>query len=50
MFKTVDRQSEIDPLSEEGIVPDTCIGDKCIEGVSFAYPARSDVTVLGSNW
>lgn len=48
IFKTIDRQSEIDPLSEEGIVPDICIGDIRIEGVSFAYPARPDVAVLNN--
>ncbi|KAF2629041.1 multidrug resistance protein-like protein 1 [Macroventuria anomochaeta] len=46
IFRTIDRQSEIDPLSEEGKVPETCTGDIQIEGVSFAYPARPDVTVL----
>ena len=48
IFKTIDRQSEIDPLSEEGIVPDTCIGNIRIECVSFAYPARPDVAVLNN--
>ncbi|KAJ8117017.1 hypothetical protein OPT61_g1689 [Boeremia exigua] len=48
IFKTIDRQSEIDPLSDEGHVPATCTGDIRIEGVSFAYPARPDITVLES--
>ncbi|KAF1923514.1 P-loop containing nucleoside triphosphate hydrolase protein [Didymella exigua CBS 183.55] len=46
MFRTIDQQSEINPLSEEGQVPMTCIGDIKIENVSFAYPARPDITVL----
>ncbi|KAH6629576.1 P-loop containing nucleoside triphosphate hydrolase protein [Boeremia exigua] len=46
IFKTIDRQSEIDPLSEEGQVPAACYGDIQIKGVSFAYPARPDVAVL----
>jgi len=46
IFQTIDRQSEIDPLDEGGQVPTTCIGDIRIEGVSFAYPARPDITVL----
>ena len=46
LFKTIDRKSEIDPLSDEGIVPTECKGDIEIRNVSFAYPARSGTTVL----
>ncbi|KAF3048321.1 hypothetical protein E8E12_011686 [Didymella heteroderae] len=46
IFRTIDRRSVIDPLDEKGIVPETCAGDIQIDGVSFAYPARPDVTVL----
>ncbi|XPS78515.1 ABC-type xenobiotic transporter [Ascochyta lentis] len=46
IFKTIDRKSEIDPLSEDGKVPAACTGDVQINGVSFAYPARPDITVL----
>ncbi|KAH7071971.1 P-loop containing nucleoside triphosphate hydrolase protein, partial [Paraphoma chrysanthemicola] len=46
IFKTIDRKSEIDPLSTEGIIPTTCKGVIEIRDVSFAYPARPDVRVL----
>jgi ATP-binding cassette subfamily B (MDR/TAP) protein 1 len=46
LFKTIDRQSEIDPLSDEGKVPEHCTGVIDILDVSFAYPARPDTTVL----
>lgn len=46
MFRTIDRRSEIDPLDEGGQVPEACIGDIQIQGISFAYPARPDITVL----
>lgn len=46
LFKTIDRKSPIDPLSEEGKIPDACNGVIEIKGVSFAYPARPDITVL----
>jgi ATP-binding cassette subfamily B (MDR/TAP) protein 1 len=46
LFKTIDRQSEIDPLSELGQVPSSCAGRIHIEGVNFSYPTRVDVPVL----
>ncbi|ENI01981.1 hypothetical protein COCC4DRAFT_202734 [Bipolaris maydis ATCC 48331] len=46
LFKTIDRKSPIDPLSEEGKIPDVCNGFIEIKDVSFAYPARPDITVL----
>lgn len=46
LFKTIDRQSEIDPLSEDGAVPSECHGVIEIKDIIFAYPARPDITVL----
>lgn len=46
LFKTIDRQSEIDPLNEDGQVPAECVGGIEIENVNFSYPARPDIPVL----
>lgn len=46
LFKTIDRRSEIDPLSEDGKIPAVCKGVIKINDISFAYPARPDITVL----
>lgn len=46
LFEVIDRKSEIDPLSEAGKVPTTCHGVVEIKNISFAYPARPDITVL----
>jgi ATP-binding cassette subfamily B (MDR/TAP) protein 1 len=46
LFRTIDRKSEIDPLGDEGIVPETCDGVIEIKDITFAYPARADTTVL----
>ena len=46
LFQTIDRVSEIDPLSVEGIVPTECVGNIEINDLHFAYPARSDIPVL----
>lgn len=46
LFKTIDRVSEIDPLSELGEVPLSCAGRIHIENVNFAYPTRMDMPVL----
>ncbi|KAI4694089.1 uncharacterized protein J4E84_002669 [Alternaria hordeiaustralica] len=48
LFKTIDRKSEIDPLSVDGKVPSVCQGVVEIRDVSFTYPARPDITVLKS--
>jgi ATP-binding cassette subfamily B (MDR/TAP) protein 1 len=46
LFQTIDRVSEIDPLSEVGLIPIECIGELQIKDVHFAYPARPDTAVL----
>jgi ATP-binding cassette, subfamily B (MDR/TAP), member 1 len=46
LFKTIDRKSEIDPLSNDGKIPTSCHGVIEIRDIIFAYPARSDITVL----
>ena len=46
LFQTIDRVSEIDPLSEIGLIPTKCIGEVQIKDVHFAYPARPDTAVL----
>ncbi|EFQ93765.1 hypothetical protein CFE70_003811 [Pyrenophora teres f. teres 0-1] len=46
IFKIIDRKSEIDPLSDSGIVPTNCTGVVEIKDIEFAYPARSDIPVL----
>jgi ATP-binding cassette subfamily B (MDR/TAP) protein 1 len=46
LFRTIDRKSEIDPLSDEGLVPETCAGVIEIKDITFAYPARPDTVVL----
>jgi ATP-binding cassette subfamily B (MDR/TAP) protein 1 len=46
LFQTIDRVSEIDPLSQGGLIPVECIGEIQIKDVRFAYPARPDTVVL----
>ncbi|KAF2635489.1 P-loop containing nucleoside triphosphate hydrolase protein [Massarina eburnea CBS 473.64] len=46
LFKTIDRKSEIDPLSDAGTIPNKCIGDIQLTDVEFSYPTRPDVSVL----
>jgi ABC-type multidrug transport system fused ATPase/permease subunit len=47
VFETIDRKSEIDPLSDEGLKPpeDTVQGVIEFNNVNFNYPARPDVHV-----
>jgi ATP-binding cassette subfamily B (MDR/TAP) protein 1 len=46
LFKTIDRQSEIDPLSDKGEAPADCTGVIELTNVSFAYPTRLDTPVI----
>jgi ATP-binding cassette subfamily B (MDR/TAP) protein 1 len=46
LFRTIDRESLIDPLSESGEQPTDCKGHIEVEDVYFNYPTRPDVKVL----
>lgn len=46
LLKTVDRQSSIDSLADDGVTPQECRGDIALHNVSFAYPSRPNVRVL----
>ncbi|KAL4909548.1 hypothetical protein BDW74DRAFT_174750 [Aspergillus multicolor] len=48
LFKLIDRVSEIDPYSHEGLQPETVAGEVELENVSFSYPTRPNITVLDS--
>ncbi|KAM0547863.1 hypothetical protein ACHAPJ_010210 [Fusarium lateritium] len=48
MFEMIDRKSQIDALSQEGATIPDFKGDIQFRGVRFAYPSRSDVTILHS--
>lgn len=46
VFGIIDRVSAIDPMSEQGIKPETIRGSILFENIGFSYPARRDVQVL----
>lgn len=46
LFKTIDRESLINPLEDRGEKPDTIDGEVELAGVNFSYPSRPDVPVL----
>lgn len=46
LFKRIDRQSKIDPLSSEGSRPSNCHGNIQFTDIDFAYPSRPNVQVL----
>ncbi|KAK3331292.1 P-loop containing nucleoside triphosphate hydrolase protein [Apodospora peruviana] len=46
LFKTIDRESQIDSLDDKGAKPDECRGDIEFRNVVFAYPSRPDTEVL----
>jgi ATP-binding cassette subfamily B (MDR/TAP) protein 1 len=45
IFETIDRQSEIDPSSDSGIVVDEIKGDIELKKVFFHYPSRPEAKV-----
>lgn len=46
MFEIIDREPDINALSEEGKTPHVCTGNVEFCNVSFSYPSRPDVPVL----
>lgn len=46
VFRLLDRNSEIDPLDEDGDSLDSVEGDVSVKGAYFEYPRRPDVAVL----
>lgn len=46
LFKTIDRQSEIDALSTDGASPSHCTGEIEVNDVHFAYPSRPNDKIL----
>lgn len=46
IFNVIDRNPEIDSMSDEGTKPDNIEGNIRFENVTFRYPAREDVQVL----
>lgn len=46
LFSIIDRESEIDPISEIGNKPDSITGRLRFEDIHFRYPSRPDVEIL----
>jgi ATP-binding cassette subfamily B (MDR/TAP) protein 1 len=46
LFILIDRQTAIDPFDASGEQPASLIGDVELEGITFSYPTRPNVTVL----
>ena len=46
LFRIIDRESQIDSLSESGDKPDEVRGDIELRNLQFAYPTRPNVPVL----
>jgi ATP-binding cassette subfamily B (MDR/TAP) protein 1 len=46
LFVLIDRETAIDPFEPSGEQPDSLTGDVELEGVTFSYPTRPNVTVL----
>ena len=48
LFSIIDKESLLDPLSDEGAKPSSCRGEIEIRDLSFAYPSRPSAQVLHS--
>ncbi|KAI5861122.1 P-loop containing nucleoside triphosphate hydrolase protein [Durotheca rogersii] len=48
LFALMDRKSEIDPFDESGDKPENLDGIIDLQGVTFSYPTRQNVTVLNN--
>ncbi|KAF9887927.1 hypothetical protein FE257_009449 [Aspergillus nanangensis] len=46
LFCIMDKLSSLDPLSDEGLQPETCHGQIEVRDLRFKYPSRPSVTVL----
>lgn len=46
VFNTIERNSPIDPETDEGIVPDDFVGNIEFRNLKHIYPSRPDTTVL----
>ncbi|CAF3431738.1 unnamed protein product [Fusarium graminearum] len=46
LFQIFDKPSLLDPLSNEGQVPEACNGNIQVENISFSYPSRPNTQVL----
>lgn len=46
LFRTIDRESLIDPMSASGEYPTDCKGHIEMEDIHFNYPTRPNVKVL----
>ncbi|KAH8424476.1 uncharacterized protein LDX57_002227 [Aspergillus melleus] len=48
LFQIMDKPSELDPLSEDGVQLTSCQGNIVFHGVDFSYPSRPTAQVLRS--
>lgn len=46
MFRAIDRKSEINPLSEDGLRPESIEGRIQLSNINFTYPTRPNAPVL----
>ncbi|KAF7553108.1 hypothetical protein G7Z17_g3861 [Cylindrodendrum hubeiense] len=46
LFRIIDKESAIDPLSSAGLTPEKCVGEIEVRAIEFSYPSRPDTKVL----